>query len=185
MKAVLMSIKPKWCELIASGEKTVEVRKTKPRLGTPFKVYIYCTKDEPLYHSGEKFYMKEAGEFGNGKVIGEFVCGFVDEYLYGYCTHPEIGMDYDCGDNWWEIADEDLEKACLTYEEFKKYVWGRTTAYGWHISNLIIYDNPRGLSEFYKVGYRETRDGVHGWTTEEEKSWKIKRPPQSWCYVEE
>ena len=37
MKAVLMSIKPKWCEKIFSGEKTIEVRKTAPK-ETPFKV---------------------------------------------------------------------------------------------------------------------------------------------------
>lgn len=43
-KAVLMSTQPKWCELIANGKKTVEVRKTRPKLKTPFKVYIYCTK---------------------------------------------------------------------------------------------------------------------------------------------
>lgn len=42
-KAVLISIQPKWCELIANGEKTIEVRKTKPKLKPPFKCYIYCT----------------------------------------------------------------------------------------------------------------------------------------------
>ena len=43
-KSVLFSIKPKYCELIASGKKTIEVRKTKPKLDTPFKCYIYETK---------------------------------------------------------------------------------------------------------------------------------------------
>lgn len=43
MKAVLISIRPKWCELIATGQKTVEVRKTRPKLETPFKCYIYKT----------------------------------------------------------------------------------------------------------------------------------------------
>jgi len=46
MESVLISIQPKWCELIASGKKTIEVRKTRPKLDTPFKVYIYCTKDK-------------------------------------------------------------------------------------------------------------------------------------------
>ena len=36
-KAVLISIRPKWVEKIASGEKTIEVRKTRPTLATPFK----------------------------------------------------------------------------------------------------------------------------------------------------
>ncbi len=44
MQAVLISINPKWCVPIASGIKTVEVRKTKPKLKTPFKVLIYATK---------------------------------------------------------------------------------------------------------------------------------------------
>ena len=44
MKSILISIQPKWCELIASGKKTIEVRKTRPKLETPFKCYIYETK---------------------------------------------------------------------------------------------------------------------------------------------
>ena len=59
MKAVLMSIQPKFCELIASGKKTVEVRKTKPKLETPFKVYIYCTKDKDNLLEFLKAYPKE------------------------------------------------------------------------------------------------------------------------------
>ena len=30
-KAVMLSIRPKWVEKIANGEKTIEVRKTKPK----------------------------------------------------------------------------------------------------------------------------------------------------------
>ena len=44
MKSVLISIQPKWCELIANGKKTIEVRKSRPKIETPFKVYIYQTK---------------------------------------------------------------------------------------------------------------------------------------------
>ena len=53
-KAVLISIRPEWCEKIISGEKTIEVRKTRPKMSPPFKCYIY--------------------KCGNGKVIGEFLC---------------------------------------------------------------------------------------------------------------
>ena len=42
-KSVMISIRPKWCEKIVNGEKTIEVRKTRPKLNTPFRVYIYCT----------------------------------------------------------------------------------------------------------------------------------------------
>lgn len=45
----------------------------------------------------------------------------------------------------------------------------------WHIVGLRIYDQPRKLSEF--TGLRNTRFGA--------APYDIKRPPQSWCYVEE
>ena len=174
MKAVMMSIQPRWCELIASGKKTVEVRTTKPKLETPFKVYIYCTKDEPLYHSGEKFYMKEANEFGNGKVIGEFVCCNIDEYNP---IEAHTGLIYWLDDRSFENTGLDnLEDLC-------EYGNGKRL-YGWHISDLKLYDKPRALSEFHKDGYQEAKNNVFGWTAEEEKSWQIKRPPQSWMYVE-
>ena len=50
-KAVLISIQPKWCELISNGKKTIEVRKTRPMLETPFKCYIYCTKPSKKYQT--------------------------------------------------------------------------------------------------------------------------------------
>ena len=53
-KAVLISIRPEWCEKIINGQKTIEVRKTRPKMNPPFKCYIY--------------------KCGNGKVIGEFLC---------------------------------------------------------------------------------------------------------------
>ena len=174
-KAVLISIQPKWCELIASGKKTVEVRKTKPKLETPFKVYIYCTKDEPMYRSGEKFWCKTVGDFGNGKVIGEFVCDRIDYVRnYGDCVDS-----YDC------IA------SCLSANEIIEYAKDKDGnfiyTYGWHISNLVIYDKPKELSAFR----RACPDNVyscamcrHGNFTGM-KCTPIKRPPQSWCYVEE
>lgn len=72
MKSVLIAIQPKWCELIASGKKTIEVRKTAPKLQTPFKCYIYCTlsgsneiaKDLNKWYQ-KKWYNKK------GKVIPE------------------------------------------------------------------------------------------------------------------
>lgn len=134
MKSVMISIDPKWCELIASGEKTIEVRKTKPRLETPFKCYIYCT--------GFKYFYS----FGGQKVIGEFVCDRI--YELAPINH----------------APDDAEKqACLTREEIVNYIRG--CGYGWHISDLKIYDTPKELSEFI-----------------DKKGAQIKRPFQSWGY---
>ena len=73
-KGILISIKPKWCELIASGKKTVEVRKARPKTATPFKCYIYCTKD--FYRKGDGYFQGKCC----GKVIGEFVCDKITEF---------------------------------------------------------------------------------------------------------
>lgn len=191
MESVLMSIQPKWCELIASGKKTVEVRKTKPKLETPFKVYIYCTKDKkntffpPLT---QKLLNESPKDFvidrrGNGKVIGEFVCNNID---WHGLSHLVVKED----------AEHTLNGTCLTKEEVLNYLgYQKGTSiyacknfdfYGWHISDLVIYDKPKELSEFHKVGYNSML--FMDFLTEnasQSRYWKITRPPQSWCYVEE
>ena len=178
MKSVMISIQPKWCELIASGKKTVEVRKTKPKLDVPFKVYIYCTNNKDMLwilkeserESRRKiasiFTAKDVGGAtkANGKVIGEFVC----DKLVWVVSHPSIFAGHDL------FFKQAIEDACLTQDEVEKYSGGKDV-YGWHISDLVIYDKPRDLSEFHKptlpTGLRYEDDA-------------ITRPPQSWCYVE-
>lgn len=55
------------------------------------------------------------------------------------------------------------EKGCLTYEDIEAYFGDEDyEACFWHISDLEVCDTPKELSEF-----------------------SLKRPPQSWCYVEE
>lgn len=172
MKSVLISIQPKWCAKIANGEKTVEVRKTRPKLESPFKVYIYCTKDEPLYRSGEKFWCGD--DFGNGKVIGEFVCDtFVTDRTFGH-------------DALFRAA------ACMSDVEAAAYCTNNPM-YGWHISDLVIYDKPRELSEFYKPCVFGEDDvscflcDKSGYTPDMHIDCfnTVTKPPQSWCYVEE
>ncbi len=167
MKAVLMSIQPKWCELIASGKKTVEVRKTKPMIETPFKVYIYCTKAKDIlvdvikdgdkyfdetYHGKTRFIKCEEGSvcdmYGKRqKVIGEFIC---DRFIPLAFENGIYSGTFSKGDY-----------ACMTVEQARKYGKGKTL-YGWHISDLEIYDKPKELCEF-----------------------GLKRPFQSWGYVNE
>ena len=194
-KAVLISIRPEWVEKILSGEKTLEVRKTRPNMETPFKVYIYCTAGNLSYKVNGGMLCNVSG----GKiVVCEFTCDNIATYNYDYCPHPEIGMDYDCGDSWWEIDDEDLKSACLSEEEFRYYAFGREAMYGWHISDLKIYDQPKKLIEFLSPPelYCEKErcggcpcdqvadvNGEYSFDCE----WKrpLTRPPQSWRYVEE
>lgn len=154
MKSVLISIQPKWCELIASGEKTVEIRKTRPKLGTPFKCYIYCTQPKPgKSHQYDAFGLNGKPVECGGYVVGEFVC-------------DEIRDARECF----------IAPTCLTTEEWLEYTNGyKTPVWGWHISDLVIYDEPKELSEF--TGLRKTKFGYG--------PVRVERAPQSWCYVEE
>nr|DAF19530.1 MAG TPA: hypothetical protein [Bacteriophage sp.] len=181
MKSVLISIQPKWCEKIASGEKTIDVRKTAPQ-EVPFKAYIYESRNggHRCKHCNEKdscysYAPKNVGCYnGSGKVIGEFVCNSVDEYPYDYCD----GVDID---------DDTILETAIDREDINIYAKGKTL-YGWHISDLKIYDKPKELSEFRKPCDRfldccTCRRLVRNEYMSCDN--KITRPPQSWCYVED
>lgn len=208
MKSILMSIKPKWVEKIISGEKTIDVRKTAPK-EVPFKVYIYCTKDKrgrigkPYQNYGHigiwgKDFCPPSFIAYGGKVIGEFVCDYVEKEAVAFTEMGNLGRLYHCR---------------LSLAELKKYAGKRTSLYYWHISALKVYDKPKELGELY--GYNkelEKRfiDGddfcCHDATNEygeamtecdgenihncyrcweEWSGWchRITRPPQSWQYV--
>ena len=177
MKAVLKSIKPYWLYLFLIGKKSIEIVKNFPTAEDWNKrVYFYCSKDLKSFNripqKDQEWMIKYLG-----KVACEMCCDGIDSYNYNYCTHPEIGMDYDCGDNWWEIAETDLEKACISYEEFKSYAWNRKVVYGWVINWGLKLPEPKEISEFRFAEYKYGRIYLPPRT--------IKRPPQSWCYVEE
>lgn len=172
MKATLMSIKHKWCELIFCGEKTVEVRKTAPKLKPPFKAYVYETKD-----ATEAPWADEDGHFiwkGCGQVVGEFVCDEVEENIPFYSQMFE-GFMYPC----FECGND-----CLSLEEIQKYGNGDTLR-GWHITKPKRYDTPKKLGEFRKpdVWYKTETDNTSVLVHETGET--IARPPQSWMYVEE
>lgn len=194
MKSVLISIRPEWCDKIASGEKTIEIRKSKPKLKPPFKCYIYCTKAKHYFAEyglyGDELFRIPTGEvkfgcsmeiscydgpnkynednFLNGKVIGEFVCDCIEEFesefysddsvlnaIYRVVEDEDfpdvltaIASNEDDSKNFWICA-----QSCLSFDEIKEYVGyekSEKTFYGWHISDLVIYDKPKELSEFHK-----------------------------------
>ena len=201
MKSVLISIRPQWCEKIASGKKTIEVRKTAPK-EVPFKAYIYCTKDKPyLYRIDDDNnfeltntlrpktyeYVKDYNE-QNGKVIGEFICDKV--YLI-----KNQGDSFVVANEEQGVTNEIARQSCLDYDDMVGYL-GNKDGYGWHISDLKIYDKPRELNEFFTN--TDKRDCCYGcmWNaapleempcricfTSERKY--LYRPPQSYMYVEE
>lgn len=197
MKSVLISIKPKYCELIASGKKTVEVRKTKPKIETPFKGYIYCTMPKERFSIGkgnyafsDNLYLCDGEvKFGdgfedirkkiiplNGKVIGEFVCDYI----------IPISITYSDPNN--RIAQNEFPYTCLTDKEIMDYLGNGNIGYGWHISNLVIYDEPKELSEFKKYNrecwYADLGLAKRDCPECQHRECFLTQPPQSWCYVE-
>ena len=204
MKAVLISIRPKWVEKIVSGEKALEVRKTRPKLETPFKCYIYCTEakkrlvtilkdgDEnygEIHHGKPAFIKVEEGSVCDmwgkrQKIVGEFTCDRIDQVLWN-----DYGTGYDC-------SEDDVAAACLTRDELDAY-GKHGPLYMWHISGLEIYDTPKPLSEFCFPPELYCEKGLCGRCPYDQSpneygeysfdcEWKrpITRPPQSWCYVE-
>lgn len=192
-RAVLISIRPEWVNRIISGEKTVEIRKTRPNLKTPFETYIYCTngfgkntvnipitKEQLWQHYMDTGSMERLScPIGNQKVIGEFVCddileiakrGLVEEnFDYCYASLREWGND--------DIATyiKAVRRSCVPREQLNKYGENVHFLYLWKISKLKIYETPKELSAF--TGLRKTRFGS--------EPVPCKHPPQSWCYVEE
>ena len=182
MKAVMISIQPKWVEKIVNGEKTIEVRKSAPK-EVPFKCYIYETQGQyvKFTHGAHTKY-----GYGRGKVIGEFICDKV-EMVNAKCSDYGIDLFYhDC-----------LTNGCLTEREIEKYFnvpedrdlrAMKGNGYVWNISDLKIYDKPKELSEFRKPCDRfldccTCRRLVRNEYMSCDN--KINRPPLSWCYVEE
>ena len=192
MKSVLISIRPKWVEKIASGQKTIEVRKSAPQ-EVPFKAYLYCTNGEYSPTNCGKKSISDClilnRNVVNGKVIGEFICDKVDEYNFheGLIEFNSMGLPSRIYGSYFIFAD-DYESMCLSYDEVKNYGKGKTL-YGWHISDLKIYDKPRALSEFCipcKVSCENCKNPLYFECWCEEKGKKIvTRPPQSYMFVEE
>lgn len=197
MKSVMISIKPYWVFLIIAKtmgwnidkEKTVEVRKTYPQDDEWDKVgKIYCTKDKKSFNHIPKKYQPFMEKF-LGKVIGEFVCdridttrkrGIDDNFDYCYLSLDKWGND----DIEPEITA--VKNSCVLKDDLNDYGKNSRMLYGWHISNLKLYDKPKGLGEFEKPCNRNCFTPCPHYRGKEYECEKpiITRPPQSWCYVE-
>lgn len=173
--AILLSTNPVWCEKIFHivnyapsgepiGEKRFEVRKTRPKIETPFKVYVYETQEKKFKDIGVHWKNGQTFEHHIGKVIGEFICDAILE--------------------WDEDATPPvpLIKTCLSYSQIRRYWGDKKKIFLWHISNPKLYNTPIELGEFSngssRFEFSDTEDGF---------PWKysgMTRPPQSWCYVE-
>lgn len=182
MKSVLISIQPYWVFLIiarAMGwnilqKKTVEVRKDFPKASDWNKVvHIYCCKNRKSFNRIPKQYQPFMKKF-LGKVMGEFVCDSIDEFL----VFENKTVQY------WNYHN--LEKSCLTYDEIANYIGTNKKGYGWHISNLKIYDKPKELGAFRISRYCKEKDCENCKRKRGEYicDKRLTRTFQSWGYVD-
>lgn len=225
MKSIITSVSPYLCEKITSGDCKILVKKSTPK-EVPFKAYIYCTKEKPCIQKirfGDIAisHTQISKNLYNGKVIGEFICDRVDDF---YCASVPYQRENNLGygqfiDNgvykvngWYEgivferndrcidtmLNNNDLKEMCLTAQELFDYIGVGKHLYGWHISDLKIYDKPKELSEFKTppCDKSEKACGNCKWLVKintpdvyececyVEDGRSITRPPQSWQYVE-
>ena len=177
-RAVLISERPKHACNVLNGIKTREIRKTKPTIKLPATVLMYVTqagdiaritslpKDRFVLEKNiteNDFKSMRSDYSAKGMVVAQFTlkrvepikCGWrYEDCLYHYETNE---MD----------EKELLKRSCLSMLELVEYLGrdGKTISnivgYAWHIDDLIIFDNPRPLSDF-----------------------GIEKAPQSYGYVE-
>lgn len=189
-EAVLISIRPKWCQLIANGEKTVEIRKTFPKLRPPFKCYIYCSMPNTNDPNCILELHRPNGKIKkiNGMVMGEFVCDSIMRVTVGLTEYKlwplRPGSLKDC-----RSANDTIKAACIGDEELSNYLdFGY--GYAWHISDLVLYDELKELKCFRKLCQEKLyceSCAMYNENTEQcgNAALRLRRAPQSWQYVEE
>lgn len=211
MKAILISDYAKWCALMMNGIKNIEVRKNKTlaiaiqKLINKYgyaEIYVYCTKGKPnlwLPYEYDCFELDETSQpylsdkpildvdtKMNGKVIFKFRCYKVEE-INRYCTGRGISYKTETLNNI-ELCD----KSCLDLIEIDHYLYFKK-GYAIHISKLEIFDKPKELSEFYKVGFKsainqavyiQNKSMRNNRIDLIESEYKLTKAPQSWCYIE-
>ena len=119
-----------------------------------------------------KVYTYESGALGRHKVVNGWICN--DMETWRIC----MGMPAHLSKN-----------ACVSDEFIWKYTnFGYKDITEMKISNLVIYDKPKELSEFYSICEKRNCH-LCDWEREYDscgcnRKKPITRPPQSWCYVD-
>lgn len=123
---VIMSIHPKWMQMIFTGEKRFEVRRRAPLQCSPFKVYVYCTKQEDAWLAGIKGCRKSYQL--NGNIVGEFTCVKI------WDMRPPF-KDADVGTG-------------LSAKQLYEYMGANDHLDFIEIEDPVIYETPKKLEDF-------------------------------------
>ena len=186
--SIIISIHPKWCELILSGKKKLEIRKRIPNASFPITFYVYQTIDKNWKYD----YIPSLAS-KQGKVVGTFTCNDIDHWesefwledtdVYEAITVIEED-EFEPGEyiqtrvftnEWedWEIEPE-FEKtllykdSCVSWNELRNYMKsGWNDFYTIHVEDVHYFTNPMNISDF------KNKKGI-----------TVAEAPQSWCYCE-
>lgn len=185
MKSILMSDRPEWVAKILNGEKIGEVRKNAPRQWLdyfngklrrkpfPIEVLIYCTAPN-----------SEGGVIGRFDSEGNHIC--YNRKVVAKFTLKEIFICNTKDRRTWEepwFVETVKDQLAMPIETLHDYV-GDNVFYIWYISDLVIFDQPKELSEFrYKKVTMKWDKNYHHRIVKKEII-PVKRAPQSWQYVE-
>lgn len=134
----MMSIQPKWCDLILRLIKSKELRTRIFNCELPVKVIMYetlglCETPTLVDEDGHISYK------GRGKVVGEFICDKVDKFIYkngGYLI-----------DNNIEYSVKVRKQSCVSDYDFRRYAKEKTV-HALNITDVKQYDRPKELGEF-------------------------------------
>lgn len=186
--SIIISIHPKWCELIFSGKKKLEIRKRIPNAHYPITFYVYQTIDKNW-----KYNLIPSLANKQGKVVGTFTCNDIDQWesefwLEDTDVYEAITMieedEFEPGEyiqtrvftnEWedWEIEPE-FEKtllykdSCVSWSELRNYMKsGLNDFYTIHVEDAKLFLCPKSISDFNN-----------------KKGTPLTRAPQSWCYCE-
>ena len=182
-KAVLISIRKEHNDKIFAGKKKWEGRKTCPG-NVEIKNYIDPTRPYSKSDDDVKFFVYEPKTGGGcGKVVGEFICDFAQSFRHG--------------------VTKEICEALVVSKEFARSYFNKGKGYMIRVNEPKRYDQPKELSEFIRPsngccnegkcnGCRFLEIGIDGVIEDDcnaefdTDSYSIlRRPPQSWCYVEE
>ena len=208
MRAIIVVCSPQECCRILNGDQSLLVRKTCPEIFKHLKsyeegsieVYIYCTKEEfpeVVLYSQENMYGGYMEHIGNGKVVAKFTLNKVEEIKLNFSARFFTDAF---------IESEILKHSCLKTEELENYLLRRkgrcvnnVCGYAWHIDNLEIFDKPKELSDFNKVGYMKYAEELYREYIDDDyskcKAWgkaefdahieyRLTKVSSTYCYVE-
>ncbi len=126
MTHILLSVHPKWAQLILSGEKTVEIRRTMPKRGTA---------DVPPFRDGHSFILTQIKLYlyetsPTKMIVGEALCHTI----------------YDLGGCYRETFHCLRQDARLSVKEMENYL-PESAGYAFCLSKVVRYDQPLSLEE--------------------------------------